>query len=290
MLLSTQTEVVFRRVGIERGIALFADAGFDALDFTMSVEVGEDNPLDSSPEEVLAFARRLRALAGERGLRWNQAHAPFPPLRWGDDDYNRVTYPRVQNAIRIAGAIGADAVIVHPIIVPGGAERQRAENLAFYEALAPLAREARVKIALENMWGTDTRRGCIVANVCSLSADFIDYIDRLDPAVFTVCLDLGHCALVGEEPEDAIRALGGRIGALHVHDNTCRADSHTIPFDMVGKLHWEAITAALREVGYAGDFTLEADGFLLRFPAPLLPPALALMAQTGRYLMGMTGK
>ena len=36
MILSTQTDVIFRVFGEEEGIRLFAEAGFDAFDFSFS--------------------------------------------------------------------------------------------------------------------------------------------------------------------------------------------------------------------------------------------------------------
>lgn len=47
-------------------------------------------------------------------------------------------------------------------------------------------------------------------------------------------------------------------------------------------LDWEAITDALAEIGYEGDFTLEADEFIRK----LMPEASGLMAKTGHYLIG----
>ena len=35
MILSTQTDTVFHRFGEERGVELFAGAGFDAIDYSM---------------------------------------------------------------------------------------------------------------------------------------------------------------------------------------------------------------------------------------------------------------
>ena len=60
--------------------------------------------------------------------------------------------------------------------------------------------------------------------------------------------------------------------------------SHTMPFTK--NLNWEAITRALAEIGYEGDFTFEADSFYEGFPPQLVPDACKLMERTGRYLVG----
>ena len=60
-----------------------------------------------------------------------------------------------------------------------------------------------------------------------------------------------------------IYALGSRIGALHLHDNDQWKDSHQLPFTM--SIDFEAVTAALKEVGYTGWVTLEAYNYLKDF-------------------------
>ena len=57
-----------------------------------------------------------------------------------------------------------------------------------------------------------------------------------------------------------IKALGPRLQALHIHDNDRWHDSHQIPFSM--DIDFEAMIKALKEIGYSGYLTLEADAFL----------------------------
>ena len=213
--------------------------------------------------------------------------APFPCWRNGDEAYNAKMPARVAQSIRIAGVLGAKAIVVHPIAYVKQGEEQKKVNFEFYRSLEPVALDYGIKIALENMWGYDGRRNYIIPNVCSFGADLADYYDGLNnPAAYTVCLDLGHCGLVGEEPDDAVRALGkDRLGALHVHDNTYKADNHTVPYDYGMKMNWDAITKALGEIDYQGDFTFEADAFLGRFDADTVPEAVKFMAGIGRRLM-----
>ena len=89
--------------------------------------------------------------------------------------------------------------------------------------------------------------------------------------------------LCGREPEDAIRTLGhDRLGSLHVHDTDYRADLHTLPG--MGSINWKRVTAALAEINYKGEFTLEADNFLKNYPTEHFPAAMRFMAQTAGYL------
>lgn len=285
MLLSTQTDNVFAKCGIDEGLKVFAKAGYDALDYSMFGMTGDDHFLNNC--DVEAFAKELRGKAEAVGLRFNQAHAPFPCWRNGDEAYNTKMPTRLANSIRIAGILGAKAIVVHPIAYIKPGDEQKAFNFELYRSLEGVAREYGTKIALENMWGYDNRRGYILPNVCSFARDLCEYYDDLAaPDAYTVCLDLGHCGLVGEEPDDAIRILGKeRLGALHIHDNTYRADNHTIPYDYGCKMNWDNITKALGEIDYQGDFTYEADAFLGRFPAADIQVAVNFMANLGRMLM-----
>lgn len=285
MLLSTQTDNLFRRFGPDRAIPVFAEAGFDAIDYSMFAMTDDGCPLNAADPEK--FGEELRRKAEAAGICFNQAHAPFPCWRAGDEGYNAKMPARVVQSIRIAGVLGARAIVVHPIAYTEQGEAQKKINFDFYRTLEPTAREYGIKIAIENMWGYDGRRGYIMPNVCSFGADLAEYYDGLaNPKAYTVCLDLGHCGLVGDEPDAAIRVLGkDRLGALHVHDNNYREDSHTVPYDYGMKMNWDAITRALGEIGYEGDFTFEADNFLVRFDAETMPAGLKYMADIGRRLI-----
>ena len=285
MILSTQTDRLFNTFPEEQALKIFADAGYDAVDYSMFAMTNDSCPLNTC--DIPSYAAELRGMAKAVGLTFNQAHAPFPCWRRGDDAYNEKMPERVERSVKIAGLLGAKSIVVHPIAYGAPEEEQKAFNLAFYKKLEPVALEYGVKVALENMWGRDGRRNYIVANVCSWAKDLCDYYDALDnPEAFTVCLDLGHCGLIGEEPDEAIRILGrDRLGALHVHDNDYVSDAHTMPYDYGMKMNWNAITTALGEIDYQGDFTFEADAFLRRYDAETIPAAVNYMAAIGRCLI-----
>ena len=285
MILSTQTDNLFRRFPPEEALSIFAEAGFDAVDYSMFDMTSDSCPLNTVDPE--AFGLGLRKKAESAGIFFNQAHAPFPCMRYGDEEWNAKIPGRVARSIRIAGVLGAKTIVVHPVACPFQGEEQKEVNFKFYRTLEPVALEYGIKIAIENMWGYDGRRGYIMPNVCSFGADLAEYYDGLaNPKAYTVCLDLGHCGLVGDEPDAAIRVLGkDRLGALHVHDNNYREDSHTVPYDYGMKMNWDAITRALGEIGYEGDFTFEADNFLVRFDAETVSAGLKYMADIGRRLI-----
>ena len=133
------------------------------------------------------------------------------------------------------------------------------------------------------MFGFDERRGCLVENVCSNAAQLAKYRDALDDECFTVCLDVGHCGVVGNDAAQMIHELGNRIGAVHIHDNNYKNDEHTLPY--MGKLNWDEILNAFADVNYQGDFTYEAFNFLRGFDKEFIPTALKFMHDTGRYMI-----
>jgi len=281
MILSTQTDVTAARFGLVGAIPVLAQAGFDAIDISMFSDESTE-PIYSDGWQDLAA--EMNETAKVNGVYFNQAHAPFPTIRPDDAEYSERTWPMVERAIRFAGLCGVKNIVVHPVFFP---EDCKAKNMEMYNRLAPVAKEAGVKIALENMWGRDRKRNYIVPNVCSVPEDLADYYDGLDPDIFTVCLDLGHCGLVGVETADFIRYLGAdRLTCLHIHDNNYREDSHQPPFTF-NREYWNGVARALRDIGYRGDFTLEADNFLKHMPEELMPSGLRYMNDTGRQLIKM---
>lgn len=278
MLLSTQTENLAGRFGIVKAVEMLASAGFDAVDLSLFDNSENEFWFTGDWEPVLKQALKT---ARENGVSFNQSHAPFATMRDGDDEYNAYMMPRVKRAVEIAGTAGVKNIVVHPVCFK---ENQTEKNLAMYDELLPYAKNAGVKIAVENMWGRDDRRGVIRPNVCSTGETLGAFYDLLDKKYFSVCLDIGHIGLVGEYEYETIKTLGhDRLHALHVHDNDYIHDSHTLPFTM--KLPWADICRGLKEIDYSGDFTYEADNFISRVPDELIPAALKYMVSVGRYLM-----
>ncbi len=280
MKISTQTDVLANRLGDHRAVEIIARSGFDAVDYSMFfLNKNTDHPLKAADYEKYLLS--LRKTAEDNGVCFNQAHAPFPSFRAGDDEYNRTILPELILSIEAAGILGAQTIIVHPSVYP---ENMKENNLELYNSLAPYCKQYNVKVALENMFGYDPVAKRICKSVCSTGKELAEYADALDPAYFTVCLDIGHAGLVGETAQGMIRDLGhSRLTALHVHDNDFITDRHVMPY--LGKLDWDAITAALKEIDYSGDFTLEADNFTALFPDELLEDATKLMFAAAKHLV-----
>ncbi len=284
MILSTQTHYFFEYYGYEKGIEFFAKAGFDALDLTLFRELDTDPAFG---DDYKNYVKALEKRAKEFGIFFNQSHAPFPSYKADDEDYNTYIIPKIQRAIEVSGMLGIKTVCVHPVTFRNRERKQFEFNLDFYSKLAPIAKKSGVKIGVENMFWRDKAAGCIRPGVCGTSERMTELFDALDKDAFTCLVDIGHCGLVGEKPEDFIRSVGGeRIGALHVHDNNFKDDTHTVPFSR--SINWQEVTKALADINYSGDFTFEADNFFkLNMPVEFAFEALKYLEKVGRQLISM---
>ena len=266
-------------------VDLFHNAGFDAMDFGFFNQKFYGVHTDS--EEWKQYFLDIRAYAEEKGMIFNQAHAPFPssvddPIR------NEEIFQNIVRSMKNASYLGIKTTIVHPMqhlryYDDGAPERLFEMNMEFYNKLKPYCEEYNIKVALENMWQNQGGRK-ISHSTCSTPEEFIRYIDELNSDWFVACLDTGHACLVCEDVAEFIRKLGKkRLKALHVHDVDGLDDSHMLPG--YGIINWNQVTAALKEIGYEGDFTFEVSRFLSRLPEETAPYAVKYTESVGRYLM-----
>ena len=139
------------------------------------------------------------------------------------------------------------------------------------------------------MWNWTRENGLNQAAkaACSHHDDFNAHLDAVNDEFFTACLDIGHAEMKGLDTSapEMIRAIGKRLGALHVHDNDCWRDLHQLPFE--GSIDWVAVTKALKEVDYKGEMTLEADTYLQAFNAENIEEGVKNMADAARKLVEM---
>ena len=288
MKLSMPTEMLRIRFGDVKSIEIIAEAGFDAYDYSMFFMQNENDILNT--DDYKSHIEKLKETAKKCGISCNQAHAPFPSSK-DDETNNKIIFDKILRSIEIAGALGAKCIIVHPkqhLKYMYNKEALYEMNMDFYNSLIPYAKNAGVKIAIENMFGWDANREVICDSVCSHAEEFCRYADDLNSPWITVCLDIGHCAVVGDDPANMIFKLGNRIEALHVHDNRYKNDDHMIPY--AGKLDWHSITSALAKVGYSGDFTFETDNFYNSMDDSFIPTATRFLHDTGRHLISLIGK
>lgn len=260
MKLTMNIGALVKFFSLEEVCAMVRAAGFDSVDYSLEFMKEADHMFAGS--DYLAVAEDVRKTIESFGLSVTQTHAPFSFAQFSDPDvYRDFIYPSIVRSVEISAALGANAVIVHPLhhmVYSGHEEEIYLLNMDYYRSLIPLAQSCGIKIAVENMFQRDARRGIITHDTCSTVSEFLRYIDTLDSPWITACLDVGHVGLPlqKDEPWDFIRALGhDRLGALHIHDNNYKNDDHVLPY--CGKIDWTEVTKALGEIDYVGDFTYE---------------------------------
>jgi len=283
MKISTEIASAARIVGMEKAVALCGDAGFDAWDFSMfhlgyvDWKTGKRLEDGASPDEdyCLSVARRLKQIGEEHGMVCNQSHAPFP-----------VHVPAVRRCLELAIACTAEAggkiCVIHP-----DNNKTAEENAVLYTELLPFAKSCGVKIATENMWNWDNEKNQSSFAACATGEDFKKHVDAVSDDHLVACLDLGHAEMrgSGDGAVNMIKTLGHRLQALHIHDNDLWHDSHQIPFSM--SVDFLSIVRALKEIGYGGYFTLEADAYLSQHNEETVFEGLKRMRESARRLADM---
>lgn len=283
MKISTEIASIAKHVGEMKAVELVAKAGFDAYDFSM-FDMGRydwkeekmiytGHPLQTP--KYLQFAREMKKVADDNGIICNQSHAPFP-----------IYCPEIWNlqrrAIECTAEAGGKICIIHP-----DNYRSAQENAELYFELLPFAKDHGVKIATENMWCWDQKKDQASFAACCDPEDFVKHLNAVNDPYFVACLDIGHAEMRGlnTTAPEMIRALGHHLQALHIHDNDCWHDSHALPFTM--NIDFGAVTAALKEIGYDGYLTLEADTHCSGSALEEIPEKVREMAEAARKLSDM---
>lgn len=286
MKISTEIHSAAQIVGEDRAIEYYAKAGFDAWDFSMfsmwKYDWGKktfsksDHPLAGN--DYLKFARRLKRIGLDNGIVCNQSHAPFPSIMPQGISY-------LKRAIECTAEAGGQLCVIHP-----DNNKAAEENAEMYNELLPFAKEHNVKIATENMWNWDKDKDQASFAACATPESFNAHLDAVDDEYFTACLDIGHAQMRGNNTSavEMIQALGKRLSALHIHDNDQWHDSHQIPFSM--NIDFDKVMIALKQVGYSGYLTLEADAYLKAYTKENVSEGICNMAKAAKRLAVMYEK
>ncbi len=283
MKISTEIGSASRQIGERKAVEYIGKAGFDAWDFSMFEMVKFDwgkgkviesnHPLLSS--EYLKFARELKQIGLDNGIVCNQSHAPFPVNIKEIRDY-------LKRSIECTAEAGGSICIIHP-----DNNKSPEANAEMFNELLPFAKEHNVKIATENMWNWNREEDHAVFAACATPESFNAHLDAVNDDYLVACLDIGHAEMkgLGTSAPEMIRALGKRLAALHIHDNDRWHDSHEIPFSM--QIDFEAVVKALKEIGYNGYFTLEADRYLNTYNSDNIMDGIRNMSNVARKLAVM---
>ena len=183
MLFSSSTFVPQQKLGTIEGIKAMIDAGFPALDMSFFAS----SWLFTYEGDKLAVAKELRALADDRGVIFNQAHAPFGPT----DVFYEKYFPKFAEMFECCSVLGVQNVIVHPLQhlrYYGNEEALFDINMEFYTSIKHFAEKTGILIALENMWQRHPQNNHVVDSVCADPKELC-HILLLQPPHFYHSLD-----------------------------------------------------------------------------------------------------
>ncbi len=193
------------------------------------------------------YQARLRDVPGAIAL-----HGPFMDLAGGSLDplINDVVRQRVEQALYIAGELGAHTVVFHAnfIATIQNAEYREGWTQRQVDFWGPLAEQAQANdqvIALENMWEFDP--------------DIIgDVLRQLGAPGLRACLDIGHTFLFSDLPLDHwLARLEGYIVHVHANNNNGELDYHQGLDE--GVLDYRAIVPQLARVNPVPSVALEIE-------------------------------
>ncbi len=224
----------------------------------------------------------LNKLCADLGISIVTVHAPIFNLCDEQSPRTRSEMPLMGPALKWAGVLGAEWVVVHPgtpadMWSGEATERARQQNLRAFQKFVAEAETARVGIAAENLCGRESRMG--TERFGAVPGQLLWLASSLDAENVGVCWDTGHARLQGLDQYRAIKALGKHLVTTHIHDSDGVADRHLLPFD--GDIDWQGVMRALREIDYTGYLVLEVGGAVHGLP-------LAIREAKLRYALELT--
>ena len=248
------TNTSYGLYGTERAIEKISEHGYDCIDYQGFVNVETDFfnlPLSEFEEEL----KKQRAFIENLGLSVSQAHAPWRhPVQDATPEGRAFWTEAMKKSIFGTHVLGCHRFVVHPLMpyydTAEGADEVWALNEVFVTELADYAALYGVTVCVENLpfpkYPLTT-----VEQVCTL-------VDKVNKSNLKVCLDVGHAAIFyGTDVGAAVRYIGNRLEAVHVHDNMGEQDEHLIPGD--GIVDFDGFCSALKEIGFSGVISLETS-------------------------------
>jgi hexulose-6-phosphate isomerase len=222
------------------------DAGFEQIECGTTDDQAEaESILDASKTTKVGIHSVM-----------NRDHWKYP-LSSSDPDVVAKSVAGMKTSLQNAKLWGAETVLLVPAVVnPETSYRQAWERSQVQiRKLIPLAEDAKVIIAVEEVW-----------NKFLLSPiEFAHYVDDFHSPWIKAYFDVGNVVLYGY-PQDWIRTLGPRIAKLHLKDFKYRQNPEIkkrVP-EFVnlrdGDIDWKEVYRALSEIGYHGTATVELNG------------------------------
>ena len=221
----------------------------DAEKFRLAKRCGFDG-IEAKPMKDLKAAAEQAKIAREEGTPIHSLlYGWWPPFTNRDPKVVGKKIEEMENALRCAKAMGADAVLLVPTRVTEefGYRDAYKWSQEYVSRLIPTAKETGVIVAVENVW-----------NKFLLSPiEFARYLDELNSRWIKAYFDVGNVIIYGHA-HHWIRTLGKRIVKIHLKD--FKRSGYQWKNLLDGDVNWPEVRKALDEVGYNGYMTAELGG------------------------------
>lgn len=235
-----------RTLSVKQRFELARECGFESM---------ECGTVDD-PAEAEAIAKASQETRFPVHSVMNRDHWQFP-LSSPKPEVVQRSVKGMLTSLDNAKLWGAETVLLVPAVVNAETGYRQAWDRSVSEIrkLMPEAEKRKVIIAVENVWN----------KFLTSPIEFATYVDQFKSPWVRAYFDVGNVALFGIS-QDWIRTLGKRIVKVHFKDFAFRRDPQTKknaaewPNLLDGDLDWKQIHAALSDIGYRGDATVELSG------------------------------
>lgn len=266
MRISTSIFGVIKPYGMEEGLKMLKEAGFEAIDYSITQNAmdWEEEPfIDPSSPAFAEHFKKIAKTVRDSGLEMHQCHAPYAKPTFSDPEFYARLQKQIIRSVYAAAYMECPYIVAHPVLDVAFCHGQNKElarqtSLDYFSAIAPVLQETGVTMCIENLFFyiRETKEWAICyGSTGEELRDLIDTLNEMHGSHFAACVDTGHAVVAGQDPAEIIRTLGSRIKVLHIQDNLGVKDEHLIPTE--GKIDWKSVAEALHDVGYTGTFNFE---------------------------------
>jgi len=228
---------------IEDKCKLAKDAGFQGVEI-WTVDTDEES-------------KSIKATADKYGLEipsiMNSAHWQYP-LSSPEPEVRKKSVEGMVKSLKSAAIVGADTVLLVPAVVNPQVCYEEAYETSQKEikALAKIAEELKVYIAIENVWN----------NFLLSPIEFVRYIDEIGSKYVAAYFDVGNIMLYGF-PQQWIRSIGPRLKKVHVKG--FRTGPKLFTYLLDSDINWAEVMKSFKDIGYDDYITAEM-GTYTSFP------------------------
>lgn len=270
----------FTRTSLKQAIEKVSELGFNGI------EILCDHPHWVPGKTKVQEAEEIALLLREKNLKVSNLNVntanvyfnPRPPenvfepaLSNTDSEKRQWRIKYSTDAIELAKIVGAKCISV----TSGRPMNSHlpAENLSCFvdslKELCEVGHKHDIKIGIEYEPGL----------LVECADEVLEVIEKVDSPLLGVNFDIGHSYVFGENPQQSVESLAGRIWNVHIEDIKGRKHYHLIPGE--GDLPFQAYIQALKKAGYDDFLTVELYSYphqpeyagqkALEYLMPLLP-------------------